>query len=202
MISSKTKEWICNFSMNGKAICATFSSDSKYFYTSGKEGNVYVWDIGERRCINRFIDYGSIRTTAIGISPNGKYLSTGSSSGVVNIYDMDSITNSNPTPVKELLNLTTEISKIGFNHDTQLLVFSSTEKRNALRFVHLPTFQVYSNFPKEKTPLSRVTAFDFAPDSSKITIGNNKGRALLFKLHHYHSRSIMTNIQVTHSNQR
>jgi len=186
MISRKTKEWISNFSMNGKAYCATFSSDSKYLYTSGKEGNIYVWDVGERRCINRFIDHGSVRTTAIGISLNSSYLTTGSSSGIVNIFHMNSITDSNPTPAKEFLNLTTEISDVLFNHDSQLMVFSSTEKRNAFRFVHLPSFQVYPNFPVEKTPLSRVTSYDFAPDSSKIAIGNNRGRVVLLKLHHYH----------------
>jgi U3 small nucleolar RNA-associated protein 18 len=53
--------------------------------------------------------------------------------------------------------------------------------------VHIPTFTVYQNWPKETTPLSRVSTFDFTPNSAYLAIGNIRGKVPLFKLHHYHS---------------
>ena len=112
-----------------------------------------------------------------------------SDNGVVNIYDMADPAfgqTKNPKPIKAIMNLTTEINQVQFNHDAQLLALSSTEKRNAFRLVHVPTCTVYENWPKEKTPLTRVSAFDFSPNSAMLAVGNVHGKILLYKLHHYH----------------
>ena len=77
-------------------------------------GEVYVWDLGARDCVRRFVDEGCIRGTSLAISPNNRYLATGSDSGVVNLYDRREVVNkgvggANPKPLKTFLNLTTSV---------------------------------------------------------------------------------------------
>ena len=41
------------------------------------DGEVYLWDVGKRACINRFVDSGSLRGTALAVSSDGKYNAVG-----------------------------------------------------------------------------------------------------------------------------
>jgi hypothetical protein len=60
-----------------------------------------------------------------------------SDSGVVNLYDLTAIDaeTSNPKPQKSFLNLTTPITHLQFNHDSQILAISSSQKADAFRLV-------------------------------------------------------------------
>jgi hypothetical protein len=73
-----------------------------------------------------------------------------STTGVVNVYDANEITSSvktsidaseglfagaSPRPIRELMNLTTEITNIAFNHDAQMMAVSSSKKKDAFRMV-------------------------------------------------------------------
>lgn len=73
-----------------------------------------------------------------------------STTGVVNVYDANEITSSvntsidaseglfagaSPRPIRELMNLTTEITNIAFNHDAQMMAISSSKKKDAFRMV-------------------------------------------------------------------
>ena len=77
IVSKKTKQWIGNLVMNSKGIGGCFSPDSKYFFSCGYGGEIYKWDMKQRRCVNRFVDYGSNSTNSISISKNGELLATG-----------------------------------------------------------------------------------------------------------------------------
>ncbi len=72
--------------------------------------------------------------TSLAISPDGAYLATGSSSGVVNVYKrpqgllqplilgvggVGGKVDATP-PVKALMNLTTTVDTLRFNHDSQV----------------------------------------------------------------------------------
>lgn len=192
IVSNQTKQWLKNLKMNGNVICACFTSDSRYLYSSGDRGEIYVWDLKTYRCIRRFKDEGGLKINAITISPDDDYLATGQESGVVNVYYMkdESFQNTNnPKPVKAIMNLTTPITSLKFNFDTQLLGICSIDKRNSFRLVHIPSMTVYNNWPKEQTPLGRVSSFDFSPDGGYLIIGNVRGNVRLFKIHHYHATS-------------
>jgi len=65
------------------------------------------------------------------------YLSFSSDSGVVNLYDLNTIVRetTNPKPVKSFLNLTTPITQIRFNHDSQIMAICSSQKESAFRLV-------------------------------------------------------------------
>ncbi|CAO3608688.1 unnamed protein product [Cunninghamella echinulata] len=187
LISYKTKQQIGTFRMNDIVECMDWSADGEYLYTSGRDGIVYQWDMGQRECVHKWIDDGSLGTTALAVSPNEKYYATGSTSGIVNIYDESALTKTieRPQPYKTITNLTTQISKLHFNFDSQILVATSSSKRDQLKLVHVPTGRVFANWPTEKTPLGNVSSVAFSPNSEYIAIGNKQGRALLYNLKDY-----------------
>lgn len=106
-----------------------------------------------------------------------------------------------PKPLKAIANLTTSISTLRFNHDSQLLAIASNTKKDQMRMVsyavlcglvvnskryapqiHLPSLTAFSNWPTSSTPLGHVTSIDFSAGSEYVAIGNNRGRVLLYHL--------------------
>uniref|UniRef100_D3ZNH2 UTP18 small subunit processome component n=1 Tax=Rattus norvegicus TaxID=10116 RepID=D3ZNH2_RAT len=187
LLSMKTKELIGSMKINGRISASTFSSDSKRIYTSSGNGEVYVWDVNSRKCINRFLDEGSLYGLSIAASKNGQYVACGSKSGVVNIYNQDScLQQTNPKPIKAIMNLVTGVTSLAFNPTTEILAVASRKMKEAVRLVHLPSCTVFSNFPVyKKSTLSRVQTMDFSPRGGYFALGNEQGKALLYRLHHY-----------------
>lgn len=187
LLSMKTKELIGSMKINGRISASTFSSDSKKIYTSSGSGEVYVWDVNSRKCINRFLDEGSLYGLSIATSKNGQYVACGSKSGVVNIYSQDScLQQTNPKPIKAIMNLVTGATSLAFNPTTEILAVASRKMKEAVRLVHLPSCTVFSNFPVfKKSVVSRVQTMDFSPRSGYFALGNEQGKALMYRLHHY-----------------
>ncbi|KAI7886460.1 WD40 repeat-like protein [Lichtheimia hyalospora FSU 10163] len=187
LVSTLTKQWVGDFKMDRSVEGMAWSSDGKYLHSIANNGQVYQWDVGQRECVNRWIDDGAVRSTALGVSRDDRFYATGSSSGVVNLYndrvlDPD---NNRPTPFKSLGNLTTPIDNIKFNYDSQLMAISSHDTRDALRMVHLPSGSVYQNWPTERTPFGRITTMDFSANSDYLAVGNDLGRIVLYSLNDY-----------------
>lgn len=53
--------------------------------------------------------------------------------------------------------------------------------------IHMPTLTCYSNWPTQRTPLGYVSSMCFSPHSGMLAMGNDKGRALLYRVNHYPS---------------
>nr|XP_036854892.1 U3 small nucleolar RNA-associated protein 18 homolog [Manis javanica] len=187
LLSMKTKELIGSMKINGRVAASTFSSDSKKVYASSGDGEVYVWDVSSRKCLNRFVDEGSLYGLSIATSRNGQYVACGSNCGVVNIYNQDScLQEANPKPIKAIMNLVTGVTSLAFNPTTEILAVASEKMKEAVRLVHLPSCTVFSNFPVIKRKnISLVHTMDFSPRSGYFALGNEKGKALLYRLHHY-----------------
>lgn len=89
MFSQKTKKLLYSLQMNGSCEAACFSPDDRYLFTAGDQAEVYQWDLRMRRCLNKLADEGSFSTTCIDVSPNGRFLATGSKMGSVNMYALN-----------------------------------------------------------------------------------------------------------------
>lgn len=185
------------------------STSTPRLLTLSTEGRVHVWDVRNRACPVTAFDPGLFGAKGLECASSSLVPSAwavGSSSGVVNVYGGadDRVTTSATldglvdTPVaapvtddvrltsrRALGNLTTAITTMRFSHDAQLLAIASRNKKDALRMVHVPTLQTYSNWPTAGTPLGHVTALDFSSESRYMAIGNSRGRVLLYALRSY-----------------
>ncbi|OCH94168.1 WD40 repeat-like protein [Obba rivulosa] len=150
----------------------------------GEDAEVYVWDVGERRCVKRWKDEGGFGSRIMSGDRAGRYVATGSRTGLVNLYGADSPTGDSGRPklLKTIGNLTTSITSMRFNHDSQLLAIASNTKRDQMRMIHLPSLTAFANWPTSSTPLGHVTSVDFSTGSEYVAIGNNRGRVLLYHL--------------------
>ncbi|KAG2460914.1 UTP18 protein, partial [Polypterus senegalus] len=183
------------FSADGEQVIAT-SMRNKMFYVydmmGGKiipvygirdEGEVFIWDVKSRKCINKFTDDGCLRGTSIAASRNGQYVACGSSSGVVNVYTHDAcLSKSNPKPLKAIMNLVTSATSLVFNPQTEILAIASDLADDAVKLVHIPSFTVFSNFPLfRKKSIHLAQCMDFSPRSGFFSVASNKGKALLYR---------------------
>ncbi|CAG8822715.1 11595_t:CDS:2, partial [Racocetra persica] len=153
LVNNRTKQWVANMKMNGTVTSVDWSDDGRYLYSVGSDAEVYQWDVSTRRCVHRFRDDGGFKPTKISVSKNVL---------------------PNPKPLKSIMNLTTSVHDMKFNHDAQILGISSHSKKNQLKMVHLPSLNVFPNWPNNLTPLNYIQCFDFSPASGYIAIGNDK----------------------------
>jgi len=163
----------------------SFAADGKELLSIGGDGEVYTWDLRSRRCIHRGPDEGCVKSTALEVSPNSTLFATGSSMGVVNLYNRESFVGGVRKPMKAFMNLTTSIDNLRFSSDSQILAMSSRMQKDALRLIHVPSKTVFSNWPTSKTPLQYVQSMAFSPGGGYFAVGNGAGRVLLYRLHHY-----------------
>ena len=49
----------------------------------------------------------------------------------------------------------------------------------------VPTRTVFANWPTARSPLQFVHCAAFSPGGAYLAVGNARGRALLYRLHHY-----------------
>ncbi|KAG8541023.1 hypothetical protein GDO81_029860, partial [Engystomops pustulosus] len=93
-------------------------------------------DVKSRRCLNRFMDDGSIYGTSLAVSKDGRYVSCGSSSGVVNVYNSeDCLQSTSPKPMKSIMNLITSASSQVFNPLTEMMAIASDKMDEAVKLV-------------------------------------------------------------------
>eukprot|EP00088_Acartia_fossae_P013005 TRINITY_DN16736_c0_g1_i2.p1 TRINITY_DN16736_c0_g1~~TRINITY_DN16736_c0_g1_i2.p1 ORF type:complete len:612 (-),score=195.92 TRINITY_DN16736_c0_g1_i2:70-1710(-) len=190
LLSARNKEYVGSLRMNDECSALAFSKSGTKLYTHGAGGEIYIWDMASRTCQTRFVDDGCISGSSVAVNSN--YLAAGSSEGVVNLYNLGKL-NSLPgnnlhqqhvKPDKVVLNLTTQINQLRFNPTGEILAMSSELKENACKLLHFPSMTVFENFPFDEK-LSRVNSVCFSPGAGYMSLGNNKGRALLYRLRHY-----------------
>ncbi|KAK7032907.1 Methyltransf-2 domain-containing protein [Favolaschia claudopus] len=165
-------------------------ADGGHLAALTNDSEVFLWDVGERRCVRRWKDEGGFRGAARAMSGSSKgWMAIGSNTGLVNIYGSDALENtsfaSQPKPVKTLGHLTTSISTLRFNHDAQIMAMASKEKKDAFRLIHLPSHTAFSNWPTSSTPSGHVSAIDFSAQSEYVAVGNTRGKVLLYHLLDY-----------------
>lgn len=143
VLGQDSKKLLFDLKMNGSCTAVAFSKDETKMYSVGDQAEIYQWDLGMRKCIGKVQDTGAYSTTALALSPTGDMLATGSKMGSVNLFHIDQSMTVGEAPFKSLLNLTTAITNLDFNHTGELLTFSSKWQKNALKMAHVPSYTVY-----------------------------------------------------------
>jgi U3 small nucleolar RNA-associated protein 18 len=187
LLSRQTKFSIGQLTMSETIRDMVFTKDSETLFVTTKSGKVYLWNVKQQRVKHIFFDEGSIDTTCISIAefPGRSRLATGSSFGVVNLYDVDAVLSSErPKPLKAFMSLTTSVTKVQFNADGRLLAISSKEKAGSLRLIHVESMSVYADFPlagkyvDASTELYTATDFDFSSASQYLVLATGKNARL------------------------
>ena len=190
ILDASTMQWLCACRVEGRGGISDFAwwSDGNGMAVLSKSGEVSEFSVEERRVLARWIDEGNVGPTTIviggrsgkrgGLVGSDRWIATGSTSGVVNVYNRDAwghspmeksgtattINASNafipvkPSPTRTFEQLTTPISSLTLSPDGQLLIIASRWKKDALRLIHLSSCTVYRNWPTAATPLGRVTS--------------------------------------------
>ena len=212
ILSASSLQWVSQVRIESRGGVADFCwwRNSKGLCIAGKNGEVTEWSILEQRIIARWQDEGAVGTTTIGLGGQhefsksaigtDRWIATGSSSGIINLYDRRSwlaspppaseqVVPYQPKPAKVLDQLTTPTSNLVFSPDGQLLAMASKWKRDALRLVHLPSCTVYRNWPTSSTALGRITGVAFAGGEvvgedvhSILAVANEQGKIRVWEI--------------------
>lgn len=187
LLNLRTRSLAGSLRMSGTARSLCFSADGERLMAAGGDGAVLTWDLRTRRVLGRAVDEGSSGATALAASPDGAHYATGGEAGVVNLYEDPYGPGgaAGPAPARSFMNLTTTVDTLAFSADGSVLACASRMKKDALRLVHVPTRTVFSNWPTSRSPLQFVHSCAFSPGGAYFAVGNARGRALLYRLHHY-----------------
>lgn len=186
LLYGSSKELIRTLKQEHEATSLAFSRDSKLLFAHCVDSDVCVYDIGEERLIHRFTDDGCINGSAITISSDGKLVAAASKQGVVNVYHYnDVISKKLPTPAKTIMNLTTAISSINFNHSAEMLAIASKEVNDAMKITHIRSGTVFNNFPGNMSKIGKPQVVQFSPQSGFMAIGSHGKEVLLYRLKHF-----------------
>eukprot|EP00536_Pseudo-nitzschia_multiseries_P003153 jgi/Psemu1/185171/e_gw1.47.101.1 len=194
LVDSFSKQSVGSLKLNGSVRAITFTPDGSELLASGSDGDIYRWDVNSRQCIERFSNGDGTITSSLAASNTS--LAVGAESGVVNLYSEHRAQKSRSsllggvntkTPLKSIMNLPTSADVVSFNSDGQILAMSSQREQHGLKLLHVPSRTVFSNWPTAQTPLGYVYSMKFSPGSKYLTIGNDKGKCLLYKINHYHN---------------
>ncbi|KAG6418728.1 hypothetical protein SASPL_120932 [Salvia splendens] len=185
LVSSKMKELIGTLKMNGSVRSVAFTNDGQQLLSSGGDGQIYHWDLRTRSCFYKGVDEGCLTGTALSVPPVGNLFAAGSDSGIVNIYNRDDFIGGKRKPIKVIENLTTKVDFMKFNLDAQILAIGSRMKKNSMKLIHVPSLNVFSNWPPPNKAVHYPSCMDFSPHGGFMAVGNATGKVLLYKLHHY-----------------
>uniref|UniRef100_A0A0A9W496 Uncharacterized protein n=1 Tax=Lygus hesperus TaxID=30085 RepID=A0A0A9W496_LYGHE len=192
LFNGRTKTFVTQLKNPVHVTSIQFTEDGTYIVIFGNDGCLYVWDLRTRKCIQRVRDEGTIHGTVLDVSHDTNYVAAGSDSGVTNIYEWDTLLQykdtkvlTNCKPKATLLSLRTSISKIIFSPTNEFVVTASRMKRDAISISHIPTFTTFTNWPGNTHALRYVQDIDISPHGGLLSIANEKGHVLLYRLQHY-----------------
>jgi len=184
-----TKHAVRTLRMAAPGVAATFSTARDTLFTADEESNIYEWDLGSGRCLQRMKEPWATKITRLAMRRVAQHsptpiLAVGTASGNIDFFDA-----SGPKlpsqPTSTVSNLTTLVNCMAFHPGGEILAAASNYTKDALKLVHVGSSTVFATWPTQRTPLNRVTAVDFSRRDGYFAIGNEKGRVLLYQLPHY-----------------
>lgn len=199
VLSAQTGQWISGAKIDEEIVDICWYGDGSGVVLCNKHGDIWEWDVESRAFTKRWKDEGGIGITTLSMGGKGdRWLAVGSNNGIVNIYDRKTLQNGGSEtgpngeplvykPRAVLKQLITAITSLEFSPDGQVLAMASDQKQNALKLVHIPTFTVFETGQHLILPLGKVSAVAFTPGGEMLSVGNQAGKARLWRLNHYSS---------------
>jgi len=183
-----TKHPIRTLRMRTAGTAAVFSTTRDTLFTADTECNIYEWDLGSGRCLQRTKDLWATKITRLALSRPSTYsptpiLAVGTTSGNVDLFDAGGPKLSRE-PTSTMDNLVTSIGYLRFHPSGECLAAASRLKRESLKLLHTGTSTVFQNWPLQ-APLGRVSTVDFARRAGLMAVGNEQGRVLVYQLGHF-----------------
>lgn len=197
VMSASSGQWVAGAKIEGEIADIAWYYNGNGVVILNTTGDVWEWDSQRRAFSGRWRDEGAVGSSVIALGgKDNRWCAVGSESGIVNIYDRQSLQGGGSTstpdgeplvykPRSTLQQLTTAVTTLVFSPDAQILAMASKNKPDALRLVHVPSFTVFRNWPTTATPLGRVTDLAFTPGGEMMSVGNLAGKARLWKFNHY-----------------
>ncbi|XP_068144416.1 U3 small nucleolar RNA-associated protein 18 homolog [Drosophila tropicalis] len=185
--TTDTNELLHTYKQEGQVRALSWTADSKYVICCGITSQVNILSLRQRIVEHSFTDEGCINGQTVELSPNQRMLATGSSEGVVNVYDFEKVWKSSiPQPEKSFMNLRTSVTGLKFNHSSELLAMCSIDVLNSIKLAHFPSSTVYSNFPTQNhDTIGYVRGLAFSPNSGFLACSTKGKMAPLFRLKHF-----------------
>lgn len=186
ILAANTMEHIKTISLPQNATSLKFfPGGNRELWIMTQNGQVVMCDTrGLTRHV--FSDDGFVHGTCVTVSKHGEFLATGGDTGIVNVYNGASARSETaPTPLFTINNLTTSVSSIAFNHDAQILAICSNIKKAQCRLVHMRSQTVFKNFPERHVKITSAKCVDFSPKGAFMALGNGDGRLQVIRVSHF-----------------
>ncbi|OQR68775.1 hypothetical protein BIW11_12688 [Tropilaelaps mercedesae] len=188
VICAETKQQLATLKMNEDVTSTVFTRDGRMISHGGNY--MYLWDIGARRCIQKFLDDGCLKGQSLALSPDERLLATGCNSGIVNVYNVEQLlkgreASRTPKPLKCVKNIVTPLTTLAFNPSSEILLAASRYKPEAVKMVHTGTLTAFSNFPSVQHKFNTPSCAAFSPNGGFVALGTTIGAANLGRINHY-----------------
>ncbi|ELP87483.1 hypothetical protein EIN_097700 [Entamoeba invadens IP1] len=185
LLDKKSLQVVENLRSSTQFLSMAFHPTENVLVMTGSKASISVWDLRKMRCRAMLTDEGSINTMSVAFSPDGNYISCGSTGGIVNIYEWKDIEKSNtPTPFHSFNNLVYDCTHIVSTNS--LLLMSTWKGENQLKLGNIQNKFTYSNFPGF-AGLGKVQESTISPHSAYVASGRSGGRVALFRLLDYNN---------------
>mmetsp|Transcript_10363 Transcript_10363/g.23392 ORF Transcript_10363/g.23392 Transcript_10363/m.23392 type:complete len:523 (-) Transcript_10363:87-1655(-) len=168
---------------------SVFCPDKDRLLSIDNDSNIFEWDVGTGRCLQRVKEPWAVKPTCLAIGGKSQFaprslLAVGTHSGIVDLLDISG-EKLPKAPVKGISNLTMPITSLCFHPQSEVLAAASIYERNHLRLIHTGTQTVFTNFPPRRAPFKRVVAVDFSKHNGLVAMGNKRGKVHIYQLQHY-----------------
>lgn len=175
-IDRRSKQWASELRLNNDCVGLDWSSTG--LFLADARSNIYEFDFRNMtNCVSRTLLETTSSLTSFAMNGDS-LLACGSPFGTVDILDAVS---------KKVLtsfdNLVTPVDSVRFHPvHRSLLIASSKEKRNAVRFYECATGKTMPAWPAATEVIGRALNSDFSQCGRFLTVGCKSGRVQLFAL--------------------
>jgi U3 small nucleolar RNA-associated protein 18 len=187
IISQTSRTCVMKLNTTGTSVRAcVFSRAGMEIIGVTDDGLLYCWDVRMQRCLKKAAGFDD--TKCICLTPDGEKIITGQGNGIVSVHRFADVDWSDPnkrrtqSPAKRISSLSTSVTSLSSDPHGDIIIMSSSFKKNALRAFHVPTLSMVKAWPTSSTPLHYVSSTAFNNDGTLLAVANARGRILTYRV--------------------